>query len=246
MAIEPTLDLALEAFKACLLERQCDDQKVTTVKIEDGVAILPDKEKWNRESIGEDYVWKNSRIVLLMESPHAEEFDKENKVIGPANGKTGSNIFLKLPELIQSIHNNNPFENEVYDLLLMNAVTFQCSLGFPTDHFRDFMFLGLWFDGARESFNRRIENLELSEKDIILSSCTRGSHKFFRKTLGGKTFNTANLKEKLQNQGISYNYSEGLRGLVDSSLEELNVKARIVKCIHPSKWDTLPMLRNGA
>lgn len=179
-----------------------------------------------------------------MESPHDDEFDKNNMFIGPANGKTGDNISDNLSEFINVIHAKTPIKNGNYDLILMNAVSFQCSMGFSTNYFRDLTFVSLWFDGGKRCFINRLNNYSLTVNDIIISSCTLGSHKYFKQTFGIGSFNEKALRNLFKNDDIEYSNKIGLRGLVDDALECANIKARIIKAIHPCRWESNNLLRN--
>lgn len=64
------------------------------------------------------------RLILVLESPHVKEFEIENGQMmpkGPAKGKTGSAIRSHLTKMLDSIDD--------YELILMNAIQFRCSLG---------------------------------------------------------------------------------------------------------------------
>ena len=58
-------------------------------------------------------------LVLVLESPHKEEFNSKNELIQPARGLTGKNI-RKL--LLCATHGISNVAGEFYDLVLINAV----------------------------------------------------------------------------------------------------------------------------
>jgi hypothetical protein len=90
--------------------------------------------------------------------------------LGPASGKTGELIrakFLQVKGL-----------NEYIDcgLILMNEVQNQCSLGSPTNCYRDDVFCAAWEDGAKENFISRF-NVTFKKGDVIVNCCTKGNMK---------------------------------------------------------------------
>ena len=63
-------------------------------------------------------------MVLLLESPHKDEFDSNYVPLRPANGRTGTNINKKL--------SSRPFTTNLdvnfdYQVLIMNPIQLQCS-----------------------------------------------------------------------------------------------------------------------
>ena len=108
----------------------CRDQSVGLV----GETCLPELKDFNqRIFVDENYKPRHDasgRIVLVLESPHRYEFTSERKGLqpkGPAFGKTGSGVrkFLKckIPVDLGDV--------DSHELILVNAVQFQCSLGLP-------------------------------------------------------------------------------------------------------------------
>lgn len=102
-----------------------------------------------------------SCVIMVLESPHIQEFRDD---IGPAKGDTGK----LLCQHILSVKGLNHYKQ--YGLLLMNAVQYQCSLGFPTKCFRDKVFLDVW---DAEEFKKRLIGL-FHEGDVVLNCCTKG------------------------------------------------------------------------
>jgi hypothetical protein len=106
-------------------------------------------------------------VVMILESPHIEEFSNSP---GPAKGQTGKLIrkhFLRVKGLS---------EYESYGLILMNAVQNQCSLGSPTDCYRDNVFFNAWQNGAKDYFIRRLNAL-FRTGDVAVNCCTKGKKK---------------------------------------------------------------------
>lgn len=104
-------------------------------------------------------------IVIVLESPHVEEFLGE---LGPAKGATG--------EMIRQ-HLNTSLglsDNENLGLILVNAIQHQCSLGSRTVVYRDRIFRAVWEQGGEKDFSNRIETLYLPG-DVLVNCCTKGN-----------------------------------------------------------------------
>lgn len=120
-------------------------------------------------------------LILILESPHTDEFDENGNPIGPANGTTGYNIREHILDIL-----GNGYKS--YHLILMNAIPFQCSLGLKLNEnkqnqkTRDEVFAKVWEDkdiGA-DFFKKRFQNLlkELKNKSVIIvNACTAGKKK---------------------------------------------------------------------
>ena len=106
-------------------------------------------------------------VVMILESPHIDEFSNS---LGPAKGQTGRLIrayFLQVNGLSEYIN---------HGLILMNAVQNQCSLGSPTDCYRDDVFVTAWQNGAKEYFVGRL-NAIFQAGDVVVNCCTKGKIK---------------------------------------------------------------------
>lgn len=103
-------------------------------------------------------------LIMLLESPHKEEF---KTILSPAKGLTGKLIrkhILTVAGL--SIYGDR-------GLILMNAIQNQCSLGYSTECYRDEVFISVWNDGAKEHFIARLKEL-YKQGDVIVNCCTKG------------------------------------------------------------------------
>jgi hypothetical protein len=65
-------------------------------------------------------------IAIVLESPHDKEF---NNPIGPAKGVTGTRFFLYFEELIRKSKIYNKIKTGSHDIVFMNSIQYQCSLG---------------------------------------------------------------------------------------------------------------------
>lgn len=69
-------------------------------------------------------------VVAILESPHTSEYDRDGKPMGAANGKTGMMFDNKFEVLFSKSQIANSINiNGEFDVVLINAVQYQCSLG---------------------------------------------------------------------------------------------------------------------
>ena len=69
-------------------------------------------------------------IVIILESPHKDEFDPITLMaLGPAMGNTGRNLVKHFDSLIQNSSIYNYLTGAPHDIVLVNAIQYQCSLG---------------------------------------------------------------------------------------------------------------------
>lgn len=114
-------------------------------------------------------------LLIILESPHIEEF--ESKIIppSPALGSTGTNLQDDLiTNLDCFINNGGQIPCGDYKVILSNAIQFQASFGYCTEMFRDRCWLMMWLLDGRQGFINRIKGYN---PDVILNACTKGSHK---------------------------------------------------------------------
>lgn len=110
-------------------------------------------------------------IIFVLESPHIDEYDISNKVIGPAMGVTGRNIKDNIIKKLGKL----TLKNQQYRLILVEAVSYQCSMGEKIDtERRDMVFKEVWDQGGREDFINRIKKYN---PEIIINGCTGGKNK---------------------------------------------------------------------
>ena len=150
-------------------------------------------------------------IVIVLESPHINEFFKDNnewQSIGPACGKTGQNLHKWLPEVLLNYfpckigtkdthykadhYSCKDIEAGEYAIKLVNAIQYQCSLGNETtpskkskeqeQYYRDDMFVELWENNTEVS-ESFIERVKESSPGIIINCCTKGDFGKDEKTL---------------------------------------------------------------
>lgn len=244
--------------------RICKDNLVATVEWKSDKwefkknNILPDERIKNFESVNIESK-ENDRIVIILESPHKDEYS--NEIVAPAMGKTGQNIEKYLLKILNKKIKKPKENGKKYDVILMNAIQYQTSFGIDTEYFRDRVWLTLWNkEGGREEF---IEKLKGYKPDIIFNFCTNGSH---QKDLIYILCNRSNSKMTLKyiqslNLGIkkgqnNYDLYKGnevvckvskkgnanvylLNEFVQSAIEDVklsNKKIETFKGPHPSSW----------
>ena len=134
---------------------QCPDQIVGQIEKDDNDNILVDWSEYDfKTRINIDYrseINIDNKIILILESPHVEEFVEP---YGPAKGVTGKNI----RNLFQAVCGEDLLIGK-YNLILMNAIQYQCSLGLPTKYYRDKVFDSVWECFGRSNFESRINKL---------------------------------------------------------------------------------------
>ncbi|WP_058953072.1 hypothetical protein [Clostridium tyrobutyricum] len=176
-------------------------------------------------------------IVIVLESPHIDEFNKTKCSIAPAPalGITGCNLDKYFEEKIQGY-----LPDGKYHIILTNAIQYQCSLGTETDVFRDRMWLKLWI--CKEFNKNFIGRLEKYNPDIIINLCTKGSHK--KDVLAPPGTKTVINKEYLENvcgneETVNNNYKKTtLNEITQESINEYSKNKKIIciKGTHPSSW----------
>lgn len=187
--VEPNL---IDGIEKDFSYHLCPDQYVGKIRHKDNwqkfykrTDIFKDQTSETKITITEDKI-----LLLILESPHTDEFDKNGEPIGPANGPTGRNIREHIAEIFPNFSD--------YHLILMNAIPFQCSLGVGTEHFRDAVFNAAWNNGAngKNFFEDRLENLleKLQNKNVVIvNACTKDNDD--KKQSGRKTNVTNVIKE---------------------------------------------------
>lgn len=117
--------------------RICEDNYIGNVSSKaSNLWAIPDL-RYNNRGIIKEIPQKNveKHIVLVLESPHRDEF--LSQLTAPALGQTGKRIHEYLWKLLNDSQLLDDNESAVY---LVNAVQYQCSLGFETNLYRDLIF----------------------------------------------------------------------------------------------------------
>ena len=83
-------------------------------------------------ALGRDIISNNlnSPVIVVLESPHKNEFDPITlKAIGPCMGTTGYNFKKYFDFCLTKSVLHNALNIKNHDVVIMNAVQYQCSLG---------------------------------------------------------------------------------------------------------------------
>ncbi len=181
---------------------------------------LPDFQRRPVDDLSQDV--DTPRLILVLESPHIDEFlwDRENKEWkpnGPANGSTGVNIRIRLVDQPKKVTNLS--DKSKLNLVLVNAVQYQCSLGKSLQTkegklIRDEVFQECWEAGkGQRNFKDRLAKYYLPGS-IVINCCTQSVNK---RNGGRKKQVTNAIEEVVQETGVS----------TDAAVFELS---------HPSNW----------
>ena len=191
---------------------------------------------------------EKAAIIIVLESPHIAEFDPVTKCgIGPCRGKTGLNIAKYLPSILMNNSVGLSLGYKEYDLVIVNAIQYQCSLGEETKLYRDAMFLYYWEQSeVREDFKKRL-NFARSKyaESIVINCCTNGEHINLLTDHSGRLgYDLQNDKMYFDELGIDipftsdlkfYEYS--LKGCVSAEICNILHHDEILFLLeHPSSW----------
>ncbi|MGL6032660.1 MAG: hypothetical protein ACRC0Q_11060 [Kurthia gibsonii] len=123
---------------------------------------------------------KFRKIVIILESPHVDEYAFSMIPIAPAQGVTGRKINSNIENLLKKIKNQLDFiDNEIIEVALVNPIPLQTSLG--TIHkkslkgkyctLRNNVWKCIWKNtDYKEKFINLINTLH--SRDIIINACT--------------------------------------------------------------------------
>lgn len=150
------------------------------------------------------------RLILILESPHRYEFDSDQASLTcpkPAQGETGRQIRLHIRHIAKS----SPMRmDDDFDLILVNAVQYQCSLGTQplNKAIRNKVFEEFWsLESAQNDFKERLSTAYRSDRnDVILNCCTGGKRK------------------------------NALRQKVTETIQKWGKNAELFRGCHPSSW----------
>ena len=181
-------------------KRKCEDQFVGLLKIERRNArfcgwlkcSLSKEEIKNRTKIHNELSAKKDIpiILIVLESPHRDEFKCEKYKIDspmPAMETTGINIYELLPKYLNRIGGTletgmmskgmgyMDMHNGIYRVFLVNAIQYQCSLGFDPKAHRTYIFNKLW--DHEEVVKNFISRISLNNVQVIINASTNGGNK---------------------------------------------------------------------
>lgn len=124
---------------------------------------------------------KFRKIIIILESPHVDEYTDTMRPVAPAQGQTGVKIHSNIEDLLRKINNHIKItQDEIIEIALINPIPLQTSLG--TIHkkslkekyctLRNNVWKCIWKNtDYKEKFINQI-NL-LNSKDILINACTK-------------------------------------------------------------------------
>lgn len=158
-----------------------DDKKVSDVirykiEVNKGTIIrktLIEESIYSKMNIDRKYKGYK-RIVIIIESPHKDEYSFDYKPIGPAQGKTGIMIEKNIDKILELFN----ITYGKYILIISNPVQFQASLGsFYSGGLHDSIRNNLWTK-LHEIYKTDFESrLNRYKPDYILNATTDGRQK---------------------------------------------------------------------
>ena len=133
------------------------------ISVEDRYKAYMENKKTHKSGIkGEE------NIIILLESPHKDEFTR--KFIAPALGETGERLNSYLEPLLK----RSSIVGSKAKIFLVNAIQYQCSLGFPTKCVRNFVFNQLFDeDRFKKDLKGRIDKQHPKTILIVTTSFCR-------------------------------------------------------------------------
>ena len=159
-------------------------------------------------------------IVLLLESPHKEEFDSNDRPIAPAQGTTGTNIHEYFEHLINIDRGMLGLVKTEASLIICNPIPFQTSLHMihkgkisrrRRRELKEYVWKALWNDRCvRDDFKKR---MDAYGPRLIINACTGGTEE------------------------------EGLNAIVTCYLKSSKIGKNICRTSHPSSWK-IPKLQS--
>ena len=188
-------------------------------------------------------------ILVILESPHIDEYETNGMpklpLMNDSNFRT--HFFSKLGEMKVVL------DKSIYQVVFMNAIQLQCSLGMPTAYYRDYVFLYYW-EKLYKNFENRLTSF-ISEHNVacIVNACTIGGHKNCPKLYNYKTKQQVNMcnsccKSFIKRLGINKDLifvnkktkkeTYRLNDFVNKSIAKVTnlTPIKVYKCTHPSSW----------
>lgn len=172
------------------------------------------KSKYIDRAIDDDN--ETSSVVIVLESPHADEYTYQNNTlsrIAPAQGRTGDFIEKKFVELLE--RNNVKIKTKKSRVIIINPIPIQASAHFLHNqpikgdfkNLRDFIWKTLW----QEEYiykERFLSTLDVLSPFVVFNCCTRFLSEYITSTLS-KT----NLNCYKSTHPSSWRYSKNLTAI---------------------------------
>lgn len=131
----------------------------------------------NKRSITNAMSSNQPGIIIVLESPHIGEFDSKGKGLLPLqNDKLFIEKFYQAFSTSKNLSTANTLNTtQSYSVYLINAIQYQCSLGLPTECYRDYIFLYYW-ETMYSDFEKRLQSVINDNTIAIINLCTKGKH----------------------------------------------------------------------
>ncbi len=157
--------------------------------------LLPNETKnvylsaYNDIRIDNDYIAKNTypTIILILESPHKDEYDYLPKLTpkAPAQGVTGTQICEKFEKIINNHIDELKLKESEYRIFIINPVPYQTSLYYfhnkgMIDNIRDKVWKDLWNENnthLKKEFESIIQKIDPT---LIINACTSKLSEFVK------------------------------------------------------------------
>lgn len=152
-------------------KRCCPDQVIGYVKYTDkapltSVLWLEKQRRKAHAEFLEAYDRIQQSIVLIIESPHKDEF-RDVGFVAPALGKTGEYLELYLPHVLEQLQRATDAKGK-FTIVLANTIQHQCSLGELPKVYRDKVWGALW-EGEKADF---LERIAACRPKFLIEMCT--------------------------------------------------------------------------
>ena len=179
-------------------------------------------------------------IFFVLESPHIDEYDANGNPIGPL---INSKKFEKFICDILSA-NNLIQKNMNYHCYIVNTIQLQCSLGYPTQYYRDYVFLYYWELKYKDFKQRLCRAIKKYKPFLIVNCCTKGNHKYINSFYDSQTSTNLQLPKTMCKTFLNNILSKktdktSLNGLVDLEIAKITKKSniKVMKGPHPCMWN---------
>lgn len=192
---------------------------------------------------------ENNNIIVVLESPHKDEFNVNGDGLLPLFKDLNFNQYLGA--LINGSQNLNPSQptpllntGTIYKVYLVNAIQLQCSLGIPTEYYRDLVFLFYW-DRLKSNFETRLKSYINDNTIAVINLCTQGRHECFHYIYNSSTQKMEDIGSLCDNRFIQQVYDatsncSSLQDLVQEYIEkvivDMNMNIPYTTGTHPSIW----------
>lgn len=138
-------------------------------------------------------------IVIILESPHRDEYDNDFNPIVPANGRTGKIMKSKIEDIFKNLTDaeGSILKNEEYRVIIVNPIPYQTSLyelykERIVKGLRNEVWLACWnnITNIKKDFSKTITDIS---PIVVLNCCTD-----FLKSQVTTELNAMNLKEVIR------------------------------------------------